>query len=57
MMLTKYAAYNTFHHCEQCHQYMDFTSASQVWPPLSLPVAQRGSCVSGLKNKAPSFRT
>ena len=33
MMLTKYAAYNTFHHCEQCHQYMDFTSASQV-PPL-----------------------
>lgn len=38
MMLTKYAAYNTFHHCEQCHQYMDFTSASQVspspWPLL-----------------------
>lgn len=33
MMLTKYAAYNTFHHCEQCHQYMDFTSASQVQPP------------------------
>lgn len=32
MMLTKYAAYNTFHHCEQCHQYMDFTSASQVSP-------------------------
>lgn len=32
MMLTKYAAYNTFHHCEQCHQYMDFTSASQVQP-------------------------
>ncbi|CAK6447768.1 unnamed protein product [Pipistrellus nathusii] len=30
MMLTKYAAYNTFHHCEQCHHYMDFTSASQV---------------------------
>nr|XP_060631132.1 GREB1-like protein isoform X1 [Anolis sagrei ordinatus] len=29
MMLTKYAAYNTFHHCEQCHQYMDInTSAS-----------------------------
>uniref|UniRef100_A0A8D2JA07 GREB1 like retinoic acid receptor coactivator n=1 Tax=Varanus komodoensis TaxID=61221 RepID=A0A8D2JA07_VARKO len=23
MMLTKYAAYNTFHHCEHCHQYMD----------------------------------
>ncbi|XP_076991949.1 GREB1-like protein isoform X3 [Tamandua tetradactyla] len=30
MMLTKYAAYNTFHHCEQCHQYMDFTTASQM---------------------------
>ncbi|XP_075849718.1 GREB1-like protein isoform X3 [Microcebus murinus] len=30
MMLTKYAAYNTFHHCEQCHQYMDFTSAAQM---------------------------
>ncbi|KAL0613628.1 GREB1-like protein [Plecturocebus cupreus] len=30
IMLTKYAAYNTFHHCEQCRQYMDFTSASQV---------------------------
>ncbi|XP_062933133.1 GREB1-like protein isoform X3 [Cynocephalus volans] len=30
IMLTKYAAYNTFHHCEQCHQYMDFTSASQM---------------------------
>ncbi|KAF5919205.1 hypothetical protein HPG69_003845 [Diceros bicornis minor] len=39
MMLTKYAAYNTFHHCEQCHQYMDFTSASQVQPlcPCLLP--------------------
>eukprot|EP00073_Rattus_norvegicus_P054234 XP_017456641.1 PREDICTED: GREB1-like protein isoform X1 [Rattus norvegicus] len=30
MMLTKYAAYNTFHHCEQCHQYMDFTPNSQM---------------------------
>ncbi|XP_076769113.1 GREB1-like protein isoform X1 [Arvicanthis niloticus] len=30
MMLTQYAAYNTFHHCEQCHQYMDFTPASQM---------------------------
>uniref|UniRef100_A0A4W2BUT2 Uncharacterized protein n=1 Tax=Bos indicus x Bos taurus TaxID=30522 RepID=A0A4W2BUT2_BOBOX len=30
MMLTKYAAYNTFHHCEQCQQYMDFTSAPQM---------------------------
>lgn len=32
MMLTKYAAYNTFHHCEQCQQYMDFTPTSQVQP-------------------------
>ncbi|KAL1773732.1 GREB1 isoform X1 [Sigmodon hispidus] len=30
MMLTKYAAYNTFHHCEQCHLYMDFTPTSQM---------------------------
>uniref|UniRef100_A0A8C5L4H9 Growth regulation by estrogen in breast cancer-like n=1 Tax=Jaculus jaculus TaxID=51337 RepID=A0A8C5L4H9_JACJA len=30
MMLTKYAAYNTFHHCEQCHHYMDFAPASQM---------------------------
>ncbi|XP_042694792.1 GREB1-like protein isoform X7 [Centrocercus urophasianus] len=30
MMLTKYAAYNTFHHCEQCHQYMDINPAVQV---------------------------
>lgn len=32
IMLTKFAAYNTFHHCEQCHQYMDFTPTSQVQP-------------------------
>ncbi|KAM3928146.1 GREB1-like protein isoform 2-T3 [Leptodactylus fuscus] len=30
IMLTKYAAYNTFHHCEQCHQYMDVSSTSQT---------------------------
>ncbi|XP_063251739.1 GREB1-like protein isoform X5 [Prinia subflava] len=30
MMLTKYAAYNTFHHCEQCHQYMDINPPAQV---------------------------
>ncbi|XP_040209983.1 GREB1-like protein isoform X1 [Rana temporaria] len=30
MMLTKFASYNTFHHCEQCHQYMDVGSASQM---------------------------
>ncbi|XP_042299010.1 GREB1-like protein isoform X5 [Sceloporus undulatus] len=28
MMLTKYAAYNTFHHCEQCHQYMDINTSA-----------------------------
>uniref|UniRef100_A0A8C4VT63 GREB1 like retinoic acid receptor coactivator n=1 Tax=Gopherus evgoodei TaxID=1825980 RepID=A0A8C4VT63_9SAUR len=30
MMLTKYSAYNTFHHCEQCHQYMDINPAAQM---------------------------
>ncbi|XP_063307563.1 GREB1-like protein [Pelobates fuscus] len=35
MMLTKYAAYNTFHHCEQCNQYMDVSSFAQV-PESSL---------------------
>ncbi|XP_057360065.1 GREB1-like protein isoform X6 [Manis pentadactyla] len=30
MVLTKHAAYNTFHHCEQCRPYMDFASASQM---------------------------
>lgn len=35
MVLTKHAAYNTFHHCEQCRPYMDFASASQVWPLCS----------------------
>ncbi|NXP54406.1 GRB1L protein, partial [Heliornis fulica] len=30
MMLTKFAAYNTFHHCEQCHQYMDINPAAQI---------------------------
>ncbi|XP_073535238.1 GREB1-like protein isoform X2 [Phyllobates terribilis] len=30
MMLTKYASYNTFHHCEQCHQYMDISASSQT---------------------------
>lgn len=45
MMLTKYAAYNTFHHCEQCHQYMDFTATSQVQPPLPLLLTQHGFCM------------
>uniref|UniRef100_A0A8C2VJI2 GREB1 like retinoic acid receptor coactivator n=1 Tax=Chinchilla lanigera TaxID=34839 RepID=A0A8C2VJI2_CHILA len=30
MMLTQYAAHNTFHHCEQCHQYMEFAAAPQM---------------------------
>ncbi|GCB64425.1 hypothetical protein scyTo_0014766, partial [Scyliorhinus torazame] len=30
IMLTKYAAYNTFHHCEHCHHYIDFNPATQV---------------------------
>lgn len=30
MMLTKYAAYNTFHHCEQCHQYMDVNPSAPM---------------------------
>lgn len=30
IMLTKYAAYNTFHHCEHCHHYIDFNPAVQV---------------------------
>ncbi|XP_069076093.1 GREB1-like protein isoform X1 [Pleurodeles waltl] len=35
MMLTKYAAYNTFHHCEQCLQYMDVNPVAQL-PDSSL---------------------
>ena len=30
MRLSKYAAYNTYHHCEQCHQYMGFHPHYQV---------------------------
>ncbi|KAM8967749.1 GREB1-like protein isoform 2-T2 [Pelodytes ibericus] len=30
MMLTKYASYNTFHHCEQCQLYMDVSSVAQM---------------------------
>ena len=28
--LSKYAAYNTYHHCEQCHLYMGFSPRYQV---------------------------
>ncbi|XP_041109472.1 protein GREB1-like isoform X2 [Polyodon spathula] len=30
MRLSKYAAYNTYHHCEQCHQYMGLTPRHQL---------------------------
>ncbi|XP_052341949.1 protein GREB1-like isoform X2 [Oncorhynchus keta] len=29
--LSKYAAYNTYHHCEQCHQYTGFDPAYQMY--------------------------
>uniref|UniRef100_A0A671QVG4 Protein GREB1-like n=1 Tax=Sinocyclocheilus anshuiensis TaxID=1608454 RepID=A0A671QVG4_9TELE len=29
--LSKYAAYNTYHHCEQCHQYMGFNPQYQLY--------------------------
>ncbi|XP_050989211.1 protein GREB1 [Labeo rohita] len=29
--LSKYAAYNTYHHCEQCHQYMGFNPQYQMY--------------------------
>ncbi|KAM9817518.1 LOW QUALITY PROTEIN: protein GREB1 [Neosynchiropus ocellatus] len=28
--LSKYAAYNTYHHCEQCHQYLGFNPRYQM---------------------------
>uniref|UniRef100_H2RJI2 Growth regulating estrogen receptor binding 1 n=1 Tax=Takifugu rubripes TaxID=31033 RepID=H2RJI2_TAKRU len=28
--LSKYAAYNTYHHCEQCHQYLGFNHRYQM---------------------------
>ncbi|XP_028930151.2 protein GREB1 isoform X3 [Ornithorhynchus anatinus] len=31
MRLSKYAAYNTYHHCEQCHQYMGFNPRYQLF--------------------------
>ncbi|XP_041105607.1 protein GREB1 isoform X2 [Polyodon spathula] len=30
MKLSKYAAYNTYHHCEQCHQYMGLSPRYQL---------------------------
>ncbi|XP_066554338.1 protein GREB1 isoform X2 [Amia ocellicauda] len=29
--LSKYAAYNSYHHCEQCHQYMGFNPRFQLY--------------------------
>ncbi|XP_013880480.1 protein GREB1 isoform X2 [Austrofundulus limnaeus] len=29
--LSKYAAYNTYHHCEQCHQYLGFNPRYQMF--------------------------
>uniref|UniRef100_A0A8C5G847 Growth regulating estrogen receptor binding 1 n=1 Tax=Gouania willdenowi TaxID=441366 RepID=A0A8C5G847_GOUWI len=29
--LSKYAAYNTYHHCEQCHQYLGFNPRYQMY--------------------------
>ncbi|XP_027629398.1 protein GREB1 [Tupaia chinensis] len=31
MRLSQYAAYNTYHHCEQCHQYMGFHPHYQLY--------------------------
>ncbi|XP_007895260.2 protein GREB1 [Callorhinchus milii] len=31
MRLSKYAAYNTYHHCEQCHEYMGFNPRYQPY--------------------------
>ncbi|XP_019376302.1 PREDICTED: protein GREB1 [Gavialis gangeticus] len=31
MRLSKYAVYNTYHHCEQCHQYMGFNPRYQLY--------------------------
>ncbi|XP_059516506.1 protein GREB1 [Myotis daubentonii] len=31
MRLSKYAAHNTYHHCEQCHQYMGFHPRHQLY--------------------------
>uniref|UniRef100_A0A8C7N9H8 Growth regulating estrogen receptor binding 1 n=1 Tax=Oncorhynchus kisutch TaxID=8019 RepID=A0A8C7N9H8_ONCKI len=32
--LSKYAAYNTYHHCEQCHQYTGFNPGYQMYESL-----------------------
>ena len=44
MRLSKFAAYNTYHHCEQCHQYMGFHPRYQVGrsPPAAPQVDSSG---------------
>lgn len=42
--LSKYAAYNTYHHCEQCQQYLGFNPRYQV--------SQKVRKVTGLLLKA-----
>lgn len=44
MRLSKFAAYNTYHHCEQCHQYMGFHPRYQVGrsPQAALQVDSSG---------------
>uniref|UniRef100_A0A5F9DS23 ZZ-type domain-containing protein n=1 Tax=Oryctolagus cuniculus TaxID=9986 RepID=A0A5F9DS23_RABIT len=52
MRLSKYAAYDTYHHCEQCHQYMGFHPRYQVGPAMPRPPswatgpAAAGACLT-----------
>ncbi|CAB1334992.1 unnamed protein product, partial [Coregonus sp. 'balchen'] len=43
--LSKYATYNTYHHCEQCHQYMGFNPRYQnpdcIKSPIFTPTTGR----------------
>ncbi|KAG7275834.1 hypothetical protein CRUP_016774 [Coryphaenoides rupestris] len=36
MKLSKHAAYNAYHHCEQCHQYMGFNPRYQLGDDIQL---------------------
>ena len=44
MRLSKYAAYNTYHHCEQCHHYMGFHPRYQVGRGAQRPCVSRSAC-------------
>lgn len=37
--LSRFAAHNAFHHCEQCHHYCEASPAMQVRPSLTLTLA------------------